>query len=99
MNHLIVPILSLCVGVGVVLADTPMPSQDQTVVNAIKNFEEEMGQAMIRGNINELSQFYADDFVSIGISGRVATKKDILNNFDSFHDKLESFEDGPMDVQ
>src|SRR4051795_2136965 len=99
MNHLIVPILSLCVGVGVVLADAPMPSQDQSVVNTIKNLEEEMGQAMIRRDINELSQFYADDFVAIGMSGKVATRKDVLNNFDSFHDKLESFEDGPMDVQ
>jgi len=99
MNHLIVPIISLCVVAGVVLADTPIPSPDQTVVNTIKHLEEEMGQAMIRRDINELSQFYADDFVSIGMSGKVATKKDVLNNFDSFHDQLESFEDGPMDVQ
>jgi len=99
MHNLIVPIISLCVVAGVVLADTPMPSQDQTVVNAIRNLEEDMGQAMIRRDVNELSRFYADDFVSIGMSGKVATKKDILNNFDSFHDKLESFEDGPMDVQ
>jgi hypothetical protein len=27
------------------------------------------------------------------------TKKDILADFESFHDKLESFENGPMDVQ
>jgi ketosteroid isomerase-like protein len=99
MNHLIVPILSMCVGVGVVLADTPQPSKDQTVVNAIKNLEEEMGQAMIRRDINELSQYYADDFATITMSGKVATKKDVLDNFDALHDKLESFEDGPIDVQ
>ena len=27
------------------------------------------------------------------------TKKDLLRDFESFHDKLESFEVGPMDVQ
>jgi hypothetical protein len=40
MNNLIVPIISLCVVAGAVLADTPRPSQEQTVVNAIKNLEE-----------------------------------------------------------
>src|SRR5438105_14571812 len=44
MNHLIVPILALCVGVGVVLADT-------------------------------------------------------RHDFETSHDKLEGFENGPMDVQ
>ena len=39
------------------------------------------------------------DFATIGSSGKVITKKDLLRDFESFHDKLESFENGPMDVQ
>jgi len=70
MNHLIVPILSLCVGVGVVLADTPMPSQDQTVVITIKHREDEMGDAMIRRDIDRLSQIYAGDFATITSCGK-----------------------------
>lgn len=30
---------------------------------------------------------------------RVFTKADIMNDFESFHDKLESFENGAIDVQ
>ena len=75
MNNLIVPIISLCVVAGVVLADTPMPSQDQTVVNAIKNLEEEMGQATIRRDINELSQFHSNDFAAITTSGQSRHQK------------------------
>jgi hypothetical protein len=42
---------------------------------------------------------YADDFATIGSSGKIITKKELLRDFESFHDKLESFESGPMDVQ
>jgi len=55
--------------------------------------------AMVRVDIAKLNQIYADDFATIGSSGKMFTKKDILADFESFHDKLESFENGPMDVQ
>jgi len=99
MNNVIVPILSLCIGMGVALADAPQPSNDPAAVNIIKNLEEEMGQAMIRRDLEKLGQFYADDFATISMSGKVITKKDILTHFEAAHDKLEAFEDGPMDVQ
>jgi hypothetical protein len=37
--------------------------------------------------------------MTVGFSGKVITKKDLLHNFGSFHDKLESFENGAVDVQ
>ena len=40
----------------------------------------------------------ADDFKTIG-SGKIITKETMLTDFKSFHDKLEWFEEGPMDVQ
>lgn len=99
MKKLIVSVLSMCAGGGAVLADTPQPSKDQTAVNAIKELEEEMGNAMVRHDIDELNQMYADDFATIASSGKVLTKKDILQSFESSHDQLEAFEDGPIDVQ
>jgi ketosteroid isomerase-like protein len=96
---LIVPILSTCVCVGVVLAASPQPSKDPTDVNALKELEQDMGDAMVRADIDKLSQIYADDFATITSSGKIVTKKDLLTDFESFHDKLESFENGPMDVQ
>ena len=99
MKKLMVPILSTCVCVGVVLASPPQPSKDPTVVNALKKLEQDMGDAMVRVDIDALNQIYADDFATIGSSGKIITKKDLLTDFESFHDKLESFESGPMDVQ
>ena len=99
MKKLIAPILCTFVCVGVVLAGALQPSQDPTVVNALKQLEQDMGDAMVRVDIDKLNQIYADDFATIGSSGRTVTKKDLLRDFESFHDKLESFEIGPMDVQ
>jgi ketosteroid isomerase-like protein len=99
MKKLIAPVLFTCVCVGVALATSPQPSNDPTVVNALKQLEQDMGDAMVRVDIDRLNQIYADDFATIGSSGTVITKKDLLRDFGSFHDKLESFENGPMDVQ
>src|SRR6516164_5643372 len=99
MKKLIAPVLSTCVCVGAVLAGSPQPSNDPTVVNSLKQLEQDMGDAMVRSDIDKLNQIYADDFATIGSSGKVTTKKDLLQDFESFHDKLVSFENGPMDVQ
>lgn len=99
MNKLTLPILSTFVCAGVVLAGPPQPSKDPTGANAIVQLEQDMGDAMVRADIDKLNQIYADDFATVGSSGKVFTKKDILHDFESFHDKLESFENGPVNVQ
>jgi ketosteroid isomerase-like protein len=99
MKKLIALILLACVCGGVVLGGAPQPSSDPTAVNAVKQLEQDMGNAMVRVDIEKLNQIYADDFATLGASGKIITKKDLLADFGSFHDKLESFENGPMDVQ
>src|SRR5215471_11145179 len=80
-----------------------VPSQAQpkatNAVDTIKQLEQDMGNAMMAGDIEKLNQIYADDFATIGSSGKVLTKETLLNDFKSFHDKLEWFENGPMNVQ
>jgi ketosteroid isomerase-like protein len=99
MKKLIAAVLSTCVCVAVVFAGPPQPSKDPTDVNAVKQLEQDMGDAMVRLDIYKLNQIYAEDFATIGSSDKIVTKKDLLRDFESFHDKLESFENGPMDVQ
>ena len=99
MKKPVVLMTSLCVCVGVVLASPPQPSKDPTDVSTIKQIEQDMGDAMVRADVAKLNQIYADDFATVGSSGKVVTKKDLLSNFESFHDKLESFENGPISVQ
>ena len=99
MKMLIAFVPLACVCAGLVLADPPQPSKDPTVVNAIKQLEEDMGNAMVRVDVDKLSHIYADDFATVSSSGKVVTKADLLRDFESFHDKLVSFENGPVDVQ
>jgi ketosteroid isomerase-like protein len=98
MYKLIVPILS-SVCMGVVFARPAQPPKDPTEVQAIEQLEQDMEDAMVRVDIDRLNQIYADDFVSVGSAGKIINKQDLLRNFQSFHDKLESFQIGPMNVQ
>jgi len=76
------------------------PASDPTAVDTIKQLELDIGNAMVAVDIDKLNQIFADDWVTIGTtSGKVVTKENLLNDFKSFHDKLEWFELGPMDVQ
>jgi ketosteroid isomerase-like protein len=87
-------------GDRIVLADSPQArSQDPTIVETIKKFEQNTGDAMVAGDIDKLNQIYADDWVTVGSSGEIFTKESLLNDFRSGKHKLVSFETGPMDVQ
>ena len=99
MKKLIAAVLSVWVCAGVAVAAPPQLTNDPTAVNAIKQLEQDMGDAMVRVDIDTLNQIYADDFVTVASSGKIITKKDLLRDFESFHDKLESFDMGPTDVQ
>ena len=99
MKKVIAPVLLMCACAGAVLAASLQPSKDPTVVRDLKQLEQEMGDAMVHLDMDKLGQIYADDFVTVGSTGKVFTKKDVLEDFSSFHDKLVSFETGPMDVQ
>ncbi|HEX8799120.1 MAG TPA: nuclear transport factor 2 family protein [Terriglobales bacterium] len=72
---------------------------DTSAVDTIKQLEQEMGDAMIAGDVDKLNQIYADDFATVRSSGKVITKEALLTDFKSFHDKLKWFENGPIDVQ
>jgi ketosteroid isomerase-like protein len=74
-------------------------AQDTSDVDAVEQVEQTMGSAMLAGDIDKLNQIYADNFATIGSDGKVITKESLLTDFESFHDKLEWFENGPMDVQ
>src|SRR5262245_16650153 len=74
-------------------------SSDLTAVEAIRQISREMGDAMVAVDIDKLDQIFADDWVAIGLSGKMITKEMLLRDFKSAHDKLLSYELGPIDVQ
>ena len=90
-----------CTG-SLVLADSPnAPSKEAVAadVAAIRQLGKDMGNAMVAGNVDKLNQIFADDWASVGSSGKVITKEDFLRNHVSGVHKLDWFELGPIDVQ
>src|SRR6266496_2630224 len=79
--------------------NAPSPSNDPTDVSAIRQLGRDMGDAMVARDIDKLNQIYADDWASVGSSGKIVTKDSVLENFKSGKDKLVSYELGPIDVQ
>jgi ketosteroid isomerase-like protein len=75
------------------------PASDSTDIETVTKVEQDMGNAMVAVDIDKLNQIYSDDWATIGSSGEIVTKENLLRDFKSFHDKLESFELGPMDVK
>jgi ketosteroid isomerase-like protein len=62
-------------------------------------FEKQIGDEMVAVDVGALGQAYADDWASVGSSGQVFTKADLLSDFASGKHKLVSFALGPMKVQ
>jgi hypothetical protein len=100
MKKLIANVLFACVCVGVVLADSHRASlNDPNDVAAVKLVEQDMGDAMVAGEIDELSQIFADDWATVGSSGKIVTKEKVLADFKSGKDKLVLYENGPIEVE
>jgi ketosteroid isomerase-like protein len=74
-------------------------TKNKSAVGAIKQLEQQIGDAMVARDIEKLNQFYGGDWVAIGYSGKVIDKQTFLSDFKSSRDTLELFKIGPMDVQ
>ena len=108
MKKIVVAALVAFVAVGLALAHSlrapflaqfHAPFNDPSDLAAVKQIEQDMGDAMVAADIGKLNQIFADDWATVGSSGEVTTKQTLLTDFKSFHDKLEWFENGPIDVQ
>ena len=74
--------LSISGAASVAKAALPDPAD----VDSITQIGQDMGDAMVAGDVNELSQIFAEDWASVGSSGKVITKETLLDDFKSFHD-------------
>jgi len=75
------------------------PSGNVSDVEAVKQVAQDMGVAMVSNDADGLARIYADDFVSIGISGNTTNKKGLLENHLSRDHQLLWFQLGPTDAQ
>lgn len=100
MNKLIASVLVAAVCFGAAPATFAQGARpDPAVVAAIEQIGKDMGDAMVAVDLDRLNRIFADDWTSIGSSGRVTTKEKFFENFKSGAHRLEAFTLGPMDVQ
>src|SRR4051812_9605743 len=99
-KKLVGAILFICVCAGLVSAEPPKaPSEDPAVIDAVKQVAEDMGDAMVAGDMDKLKQIFAEDWATVGSSGKISTREDFLSDLKSGKHKLSWFENGPIDVQ
>lgn len=84
--------------IGLNAADL-VPAKNEADIAAIRQISIDMGDAMVAADIGTLDHIFADDWISVNSSGKTTTKATLLNDFKSFHDKLESYQLSPIDVQ
>ena len=72
--------------------DAAAPSKDPVVIEAVRKVERDMGDAVVAVDIDRLDQIFADDWATIGRSGRIITKEKVLQDFKAGKDKLVSYE-------
>jgi uncharacterized protein (TIGR02246 family) len=93
-------VLFACVCAGLALAQEPKAqSKDAVVIDAVKQVGQDMGDAMVAGDMDKLKQIFADDWATVGSSGKISTRESFLSDLKSGKHKLSWFENGPIDVQ
>jgi ketosteroid isomerase-like protein len=94
-------VLTLCgwVSLDTALAQpSSVPSQGASVVDTIKQREQDWTDAMIAVDIAAMSQIVADDWIE-GYPGNAVTKAKFLENFKAGKHRLTACEFGPRDVK
>lgn len=84
---------SLMMGGLLLLAAVFAPAQAQSqrgVVEEIRKVDRERIQAQVNADRVALDRIYADDFIGIGPSGTLRTKKEVLSDFSSGSLKFQS---------
>ena len=106
MKKLLGSLLILCAGVGVAWADAPAApaaaaaaAKAPSVADAIKQLEQDWTDAMKAGDTARIAQIVGDDWKAIGPDGKKVTKDSLLADIKAGKDKVESAENGPMDVK
>jgi len=87
-----------CVGTAMAQAQAPA-AKGPSAAQAVKQLEHAWIDAVKAGDADKLGEILADDWMSIGYTGKMATKQETLADVKSGKSKIESFEFGPMEVK
>jgi len=68
----------------------PRSQSQRGIIDEIRKVDRERIQAQVHADAVALDRIYADDFIGIGPSGTLRTKKDVLSDFTSGSLKFQS---------
>ena len=76
IKKLVGTVLFTCVCAGLVLAQPlEAPSNDPAAVDAVKQVGQDMGDAMVAGDIDKLNQIFADDWATVDSSAKFSLRR------------------------
>lgn len=99
MRSLVTAVLALAL-TSIVMAQEPSAgTQASSIEQAIKQLDGERIQAQIGADATALDRIYADDFIGVGPSGTVRTKKQVISDFTSGTLKFQSITTDEVQVR
>jgi ketosteroid isomerase-like protein len=100
VTTLVGAVLCTAVCAGLVSAQPPKSASEAgSVADTLKQLVQAFGDAIKDVDTEKFNQILAEDWASLGSSGRVLTREGFLSDLKAGAHKLESFQLGPLDVK
>ena len=98
MRSLVTAVLALAL-TSIVMAQEQSAGTQASIEQAIKQLDGERIQAQVGADAAALDRIYADDFIGVGPSGTVRTKKQVISDFTSGTLKFQSITTDEVQVR
>jgi uncharacterized protein (TIGR02246 family) len=100
MRSLVIAVLAVALAPLVMAQEqSTTGTQRSTIEQAIKQLDDERIQAQVGADASALDRIYADDFIGVGPSGTVRTKKQVISDFTSGTLKFQSITTDEVQVR
>ena len=99
MRSLVTAVLALALTSIVMAQEQSAGTQASSIEQAIKQLDGERIQAQVGADAAALDRIYADDFIGVGPSGTVRTKKQVISDFTSGALKFQSITTDEVQVR
>jgi len=100
MRSLVIAVLAVALAPLVMAQEqSTTETQRSTIEQAIKQLDDERIQAQVGADASALDRIYADDFIGVGPSGTVRTKKQVISDFTSGILKFQSITTDEVQVR
>jgi len=99
MRSIVTAVLALALTSIVMAQEQSAGTRESSIEQAIKQLDGERIQAQVGADAAALDRIYADDFIGVGPSGTVRTKKQVISDFTSGTLKFQSITTDEVQVR